>query len=231
MTTQTEVEDTTFLNLMKDANTELYPGCQTHSKLSFLLKLYKDKCTYGTSKESFTAQLRLFAETLPASSNIPTSYYQAKEIIKSLGLDYVKIHACSNDCMLYYGDRENQESCHICKKSRWVTSKKKGVLGQHDDGKKKAAKVFRYFPLIPRLQRMYATEKTSKDMRWHGEERTIDGKLRHPSDAQSWKDFDKEFSGFASDPRNICLGLSSDGFNPFGMASSMHSTWPVILVP
>lgn len=231
LSTEAQVEDTTLLNLMKDANTELYPGCTTYSKLSFIVKLYQNKCLYGTSKESFTAQLRMFAETLPDASNVPTNYYQAKKIIKSLGLDYVNIHACPNNCMLYHGERENEESCHICKSSRWVTSKKKGALGQCANGKKKASKVFRYFPLIPRLQRIFATEKTSKDTRWHAEERTKDGKLRHPADAQAWKEFDALFPDFTSDPRNIRLGLASDGFNPFGMASSRHSTWPVILVP
>ncbi|XP_071680471.1 uncharacterized protein [Lolium perenne] len=133
--------------------------------------------------------------------------------------------------MLYRGERENQESCHICKSSRWVTKKKKGVIGEVVEGKKKAAKVFRYFPLIPRLQRIYSTEKTSQDARWHDKERTNDEKLRHPADGEAWKKFDDLFPDFKADPRNIRLGLSTDGFNPFGMASSKHSTWPVILVP
>jgi hypothetical protein len=228
---ESQAEDNTLVNLLKDAKTELYPGCKNHSKLSFIVKLYQDKCTYGSSKEAFTAQLKMFAETLPDGSNVPTSYYQAKKIIKSLGLDYVKIHACPNDCMLYRGERENQDSCHICKSSRWVTKKKKGVIGEVVEGKKKAAKVFRYFPLIPRLQRIYSTEKTSQDARWHAKERTNDEKLRHPADGEAWKKFDDLFPDFKADPRNIRLGLSTDGFNPFGMASSKHSTWPVILVP
>jgi hypothetical protein len=29
----------------------------------------------------------------------------------------------------------------------------------------------------------------------------------------------------------VRLGLTSDGFNPFGNMSTSHSTWPVILVP
>ena len=33
------------------------------------------------------------------------------------------------------------------------------------------------------------------------------------------------------DPRNIRLRLSTYGFNPFGAASTSHSTWPVILIP
>jgi len=32
------------------------------------------------------------------------------------------------------------------------------------------------------------------------------------------------------DPRNVRLGLSSYGFNPFGNMITAHSTWPVLLV-
>ena len=34
---------------------------------------------------------------------------------------------------------------------------------------------------------------------------------------------------FGAEPRNIRLGLSTDGMNPFGNMSSRHSTWPVNL--
>ncbi|GJY20098.1 hypothetical protein Tco_0392664 [Tanacetum coccineum] len=47
----------------------------------------------------------------------------------------------------------------------------------------KPEKVLRYFPLIPRLKRMYMYEKTSKEMKWHDEGRTKDEKLRHPASA------------------------------------------------
>ncbi|WVZ13620.1 hypothetical protein V8G54_011186 [Vigna mungo] len=36
---------------------------------------------------------------------------------------------------------------------------------------------------------------------------------------------------FALDPRNVRLGLASDGFNPFGTMSSTYSIWPVFLIP
>jgi hypothetical protein len=34
-----------------------------------------------------------------------------------------------------------------------------------------------------------------------------------------------------SDPRNVKLGLASDGFNPFGMLNVTYTTWLVILIP
>ncbi|KAA0048683.1 putative transposase [Cucumis melo var. makuwa] len=61
----------------------------------------------------------------------------------------------------------------------------------------------------------------SADMRWHRDKRVeTDDVLRHPADAEGWKHFDSEFPDFASDPRNMRLGLASDGFNPFGQMST-----------
>ncbi|XP_062170410.1 uncharacterized protein LOC133876141 [Alnus glutinosa] len=67
--------------------------------------------------------------------------------------------------------------------------------------------------------------------KWHADKRTKDGVLRHPADGLAWKEFDERYPEFASDPRNVRLGLSSDGFNPFGNMSTSHSTWPVMLIP
>jgi len=53
--------------------------------------------------------------------------------------------------------------------------------------------------------------------------------LRHPVDGQAWKDFDMLHTNFSSKTRNVRLGLSSDGFNPFRTMSISHSTWPVIM--
>ena len=85
----------------------------------------------------------------------------------ALGLDYEKIHACKNDCMLFWGGRSNERQCQTCGSSRWVTSRE---LDNKTSRAKKLVKILRYFPLIPRLQRLFASKKTSDDLRWHYEE-------------------------------------------------------------
>ena len=73
---------------------------------------------------------------------------------------------------------------------------------------------------------------TAVDMRWHKEKRiNVDGVLRHPADAEGWKDFDKKHYWFAQDPRNVRLGHATDGFNPFGNMNNSYSMWPVIVFP
>ena len=36
-----------------------------------------------------------------------------------LGLSYEKIHACTNDCMLYWKEKSNLDACPHCELSRW----------------------------------------------------------------------------------------------------------------
>ena len=68
-------------------------------------------------------------------------------------------------------------------------------------------------------------------MKWHVNGRTDDRVMRHLADSNAWEMFDSKHLEFSSDPHNVRLGLAVDGFNPFGIMSTNHSTWPVMLVP
>nr|GEV68593.1 putative transposon protein [Tanacetum cinerariifolium] len=50
-------------------------------------------------------------------------------------------------------------------------------------------------------------------------------------DNHSWKDFDEKNPEFATDPRNVCLALASDGFNPFKIMNVSYSIWLAIVIP
>ncbi|KAK1645511.1 hypothetical protein QYE76_063316 [Lolium multiflorum] len=74
-------------------------------------------------------------------------------------------------------------------------------------------------------------------MQWHAEREKPEEDpemgymLTHPSDAGQWEALDIAFPRFGGDARNIRLGMSTDGLNPFGNQSSTHSTWPVFVWP
>ena len=68
-------------------------------------------------------------------------------------------------------------------------------------------------------------------MRWHHERTRQSGILCHPSDGEAWKHFDRVYPEFASEPRNIRLDLSSDGFTPFAVSAAPYSCWPVFVTP
>ncbi|XP_070055746.1 uncharacterized protein [Nicotiana tomentosiformis] len=175
-------------------------------------------------------------------AKIPNYFYEAKNTINKLCLDYVKIDACPNDCMLCWEDDIDKQKCKYSHTSRWKPDKKSNKIFVSATGKKKQsatnkkqkkkpAKVLHYFPLKSRLQRLFMCSKTAEHMRWHAEDGNKDGIIRHPRDGEAWKRFDTTFPEFCSDPQNVRLGLASDGFNPFGMMSTNYSIWLVILVP
>ncbi|XP_024178730.1 uncharacterized protein LOC112184726 [Rosa chinensis] len=209
-----------FYQLLEKADAELYPGAGK-KMFDFLIKLYQIKALNSWSDVSFTQLLELLKAYLPPGETLPASFYLTKKFIKSLGLTYQKIDACPNDCMLYWKEYASNTVCHVCGTSRYKENT--------SPTKKVPAKVLRYFPLGPRLQRLYMSRHTSEFMVWHSEKRPRDGVLRHPADSLAWEELDKIDNNFGSDGRNVRLGLASDGFNPFGMMSLSHSTWPVIV--
>jgi hypothetical protein len=90
------------------------------------------------------------------------------------------------------------------------------------------------------LQWYFVDPKEVRLMRWHAERKVAvmndrkkkldeDVVLTHPSDATHWKALDVEYHSFRTEPRNIRLGASMDGLNPFGSQSSTHSTSPVFV--
>ncbi|XP_057995006.1 uncharacterized protein LOC131175297 [Hevea brasiliensis] len=85
-----------------------------------------------------------------------------------------------------------------------------------DEGKNKRKKtpykVLRYFPLKPRLQKLFMSSQVASDMRWHKEKRINDGIMRHPADSLAWKSFNEQYGSFASDARNVKLGLATDAY-------------------
>ncbi|KAI9112944.1 hypothetical protein K1719_016058 [Acacia pycnantha] len=163
---------------MDKSDRPLYQGCQKCSKLSFLIKLYHIKCMCGIIDKAMSMFLELLQDAFP-DTDIPSSFYEAKKIINRLGLNYKKIDACPNDCMLYWGEDARRETCKKCHTSRFRTVRK----GKKQ--KKKPANILRYFPLKPRLQRLFMSSKTAEHMRWHEDDKNQDGKLRHPRDVKA----------------------------------------------
>ncbi|GJY13951.1 hypothetical protein Tco_0383260 [Tanacetum coccineum] len=81
-----------------------------------------------------------------------------------------------------------------------------------------------------RLQRLYKSNHTAKQMTWHATEKSTENvKMQHPVDGKAWKNFDTRYPSFAAEPKNVRLGLATDGFNPFGNLSQSYNMWRIIL--
>ncbi|GKB08156.1 hypothetical protein Tco_0836440 [Tanacetum coccineum] len=214
-----------FEELYASANEELYPGCDYVTRLDFMAKFTYFKAKGRLTDSIFNEMLEFFQNVFPISKGfkLPPSYYAIKKTFKTIGLGYESIHACEHDCCLFRGDNNKDlDFCPVCNTSRWKDS--------NTPGKKVPKKVLRYFPIIPRLQRLYKSSHTAKEMTWHATGKcTEPGKMQHPVDGRAWKNFDTKYPNFAKEPRNVRLGLAADGFNPFGNLSQAYSMWPVIL--
>ena len=84
---------------------------------------------------------------LPRQYILPKSHYEAKKLIRKFGLHYNVIHTCPNGCVLYHGEYENLDTYPKpgCGLFRFIP-RSQSIL----------ARIIRYFPLIPRLLRMFS---------------------------------------------------------------------------
>ncbi|KAL3820333.1 hypothetical protein ACJIZ3_006238 [Penstemon smallii] len=210
-----------FEKLLEDTQRGLYPGC-SKTLLSFLVKLLHIKVLNRMTNKCYDMIVALFKEYLPDGNIVPPSFYESRKVLKGIGLGYELIHECKNDRVLFRNEHENLENCPVCNESRWKVNNAKRKKIPH--------KILRYFPLKPRLQRLYMSRKMASDMRWHKDGKVeSDDTMIHPADSEGWKDSNKQYPWFGQDPRSIRLGFATDGFNPFGNMSNSYSIWPVIL--
>ncbi|CAL8073246.1 unnamed protein product [Prunus armeniaca] len=116
----------------------------------------KNKVSYANL--CFDYFLGVFKRMLPTDNCLPKDHKQSQKVLNGLGLGYEKIHACKNNCMLFYKEHESLDTCPICNESRFkMTSQNRTT--------KIPQKVMRYLPLKPRLQRLYMSTHTATDMR------------------------------------------------------------------
>ncbi|KAL1299879.1 hypothetical protein AAHE18_18G139200 [Arachis hypogaea] len=184
------------------------------------------KAEGNQSQESFKQWATLIRKIAPEGSAIPRDYYEAKKLVQKLGLKAIKIDCCSNNCMLYRKDDAALTSCKFCEAPRF-----KPISDGGCKSKRVPVRRMHYLPLIPRLRRLYASMSSAPHMTWHIKNQRDDGVMTHPSHGEAWKSFDRIHSDFALEPRNIRLGLCSDGFTPNIQFSKPYSCWPVIVIP
>ncbi|KAH7836834.1 hypothetical protein Vadar_006216 [Vaccinium darrowii] len=111
-----------FKKLIEDAEKPLYPSC-TKTKLATLVRFYKLKASNALTNKAFTELLTIVGEIFPESHQLSSSTYEAGKTMAALGMEYEKIHACPNDCILYRKEFKDATSCPTCNTSRWKLKK------------------------------------------------------------------------------------------------------------
>ncbi|XP_026409971.1 uncharacterized protein LOC113305078 [Papaver somniferum] len=141
---------------------KLYPGCNT-SILAAIVELHNVKKTY-ISANCVNSLLGVIKGWLPKGNNLPVKYTAMKSMLKDLGMKEKSIHMCENHCILYYKENEDLTSCPECLAPRYKVKVDK--FGE-ELSSNEPSKVLRYFPLGPRLKRLYTVPWIARAMTWH----------------------------------------------------------------
>ncbi|GKA18790.1 hypothetical protein Tco_0698705 [Tanacetum coccineum] len=175
---QTTGPNNEFEELLSRSTQKLYPGCDM-TTLEFTSEISHIKVLPKLSDVGFNKILALLQKACPPSKgyNFPSSYDEIKKTYKKIELGYESIHACINDCFLFWGSDDNLKmpNCLVCKASRWKdedkgeeSCKQGGVaaaLVERDasrgrDGDNSHAKVERYVGGLPDM--IHGSVKASK---------------------------------------------------------------------
>src|SRR3989337_2348088 len=195
-------------------------------QLNAIAQVMALKAQFNLGRECYDAMMKLFGRFLPKGHVMPANLYQSDKILRVLKMPYEKIDACEKGCALFRLEYADLNFRPICKSSRYV-------VVDNGMGEKSQTKipvnVLRYMPIIPRLQRLFMVEETTRQMTWHklGKRTKLDADgelmLVHTSDAFAWKRFDAIHHAKAADPRHPRIAISMDGFNVFGMMEAQYS--------
>jgi hypothetical protein len=196
--------------------------------LAFITRLMAIKSKYFFSNNCYNDIVKLISDILPKPHKVPKDMYQSKKMMSPLGLKYEKIDICPDSCMLFWKEHQNKKKCLECGQLRFIE-----VVTQ--DGEKVTTEVthkkLHYFPITPRLKRLFISKRIARHMRWHKKGiRENDIVMGHASDGEVCKVLDRFDADFASDVRNVHFGLTTYGVDPFSTNSTPYSCWPVFVV-
>ncbi|XP_050207676.1 uncharacterized protein LOC126657093 [Mercurialis annua] len=173
------------------------PEVVKHSPLSAAVKMLDIKCRHSGSVALVDDVTEFIQELLPEENKMPKNFAKIKKMVRGLGLPVEVIDCCLRNCMIYWGSDADLTRCKICDHERWKPPPKGNSVKRRVNVPYR--KMF-YFPITPRLQRLYASKATAKHMTWHAEHKMVDGKMCHPSDSPAWKYFSELHTEFAEEP-------------------------------
>ncbi|CAM8920468.1 unnamed protein product [Rhodiola kirilowii] len=182
------------LQMNMDTKSDTYTGCN-RTILETILRAMQLKVESGLSDKGFNKILHITKEILPLDNNYPSCHNDVKKVLKNMGLGYETIHACEHGCILYYKEHKDRITCPVCGEGRYRETERKSKVPK---------KTLKYFPLTPRLQRLFMSPDMAGQMKWHALRIVDDPEyIRHPADCESWQLFDKEYPEFSSEIRNV----------------------------
>jgi hypothetical protein len=183
------------------------------------------KSKYNFSNQCYNDIVKLIIDLIPMKHNMLKDMYQSKKIVSGLDMNYEKIDVCEKNYMLFWKEHKDDTECMHCGRSRYMKVR-------NEDGvsvtTKVSTKQLHHMPITPRLKRLFLSEETTKQMRWHHEGKRESEDIdimSHPADSEAWQTLDHFDLEFAWDPRSVHLGLSTDGFQSHSTNNHPYSCW------
>jgi hypothetical protein len=132
---------------------------------------------YGVPNTFFDELLTfLSTDLLPQGNNLTRNTYETKKMVMKMGLQHDQIHRYPQGHILYEGDQnEDLTECPTCSRPRYV-----------EGSNKVPVKVLRYFPIIPRFQRLYICPEIAKLLKSHASIASLNGLMRSVVDSKQW---------------------------------------------
>jgi len=147
-----------------------------------------------------------------------------------MDMQYQKIHACPNDCILYRQGFEEMHKFSRCGVSQYKVKDDDECNNDESTMKYPPTNVLWYLPIISRFKHLSANGNDEKDLTWHANGRNCDWMLRHLANSSKWKKIDHLYLDFGKETRNLRLRPTTDGMNPYDSLSTQHNPWLVLLV-
>ena len=155
-----------------DSKKPLYSGCTSFTRLSAVLALVNLKVRFGWSDKSFTEFLVILKKMLPEQNALLKNHYKEKKILCTVGMEYQKIHACPNDCILYKNQFAEMRKCPTCGVS-WYKINDDKFSDDASKNNSRPAKVCWYLPIIPRFKGLFANGHDAKTLTWHADGKKV----------------------------------------------------------
>jgi hypothetical protein len=134
------------------------------SQLDAIGRIMAFKSYYNLSREAFDGLLIIIASLLLEDHVLPKSMYEAQKILRALKMTYEQIHACTKGRVLFRKEHTEAKYCPKCKSSRFMEVDSGGGQKRQLDI---PVTILRHLLFIPRIQHLYMTEESAKQMTWH----------------------------------------------------------------
>jgi hypothetical protein len=113
------------------------------------------------SRDAINGMLTVIGSMLPEDHVLPKSMYEAHKLLRALKMTYEQIHACPKGYVLFRKEYAEAKYSPKCKSYRFMEV-------DSGDGQKRQlgipVAILHHLTFIPRIQRLYMTEESAKQM-------------------------------------------------------------------